>query len=370
MPGPRNQKSRKKAKPKKDKRVNKSATPEKHETRALPQIPDSVDETQLEEQVQPAVQEVGDFHDPRSPPTQAATSSPGLPPSEELPSISNRIPSPFDSALTPEHDATSADSFALPDALFKPPFIEDPGTGIRVRDMHEFLASRFAAPPSLEDELCAEFAQEEVLQMLCSVLPDEIALILWYNKSRLTARICPACQRLYRLGDILHDPLGPTVPPSDPENEARVSENRQREQEISGLCSPVCFILAAFNYPAAIRSTWGRMAEDLSDETWGLLDAPPTQEANDMGLGMLLKMTRCHDLGLGQLLFPDLDFEDGEEGQDDEEDQSDESAEGYGDVVPSPQEHGWEQTLKDLDNDVAQMQIRLAQDDDNEDLRQ
>lgn len=26
-----------------------------------------------------------------------------------------------------------------------------------------------------------------------------------------------------------------------------------------------------------------------------------------MGLGLLLKMTRCHDLCLGQLLFPDLD---------------------------------------------------------------
>ena len=50
------------------------------------------------------------------------------------------------------------------------------------------------------------------------------------------------------------------------------------------------------------------MAEELSDETWSLLDAPPKpkdESENDMGLGMLLKMSRCHDLGLGQLLFPD-----------------------------------------------------------------
>ena len=50
------------------------------------------------------------------------------------------------------------------------------------------------------------------------------------------------------------------------------------------------------------------MAEELDDATWDLLDGPG-QNANDMGLGMLVKMTRCHDLGLGQLFFPDLDLE-------------------------------------------------------------
>ena len=72
--------------------------------------------------------------------------------------------------------------------------------------------------------------------------------------------------------------------------------------------SPVCFILAAYNYPGAIRSTWGRMAEELDDATWDLLDGPG-QQTNDMGLGMLLKMTRLHDLGLGQLFFPDLELD-------------------------------------------------------------
>ena len=72
--------------------------------------------------------------------------------------------------------------------------------------------------------------------------------------------------------------------------------------------SPVCFILSAYNYPGAIRSTWGRMAEELDDATWDLLDGPG-QQTNDMGLGMLLKMTRLHDLGLGQLFFPDLELD-------------------------------------------------------------
>ncbi len=50
------------------------------------------------------------------------------------------------------------------------------------------------------------------------------------------------------------------------------------------------------------------MAEELDDATWDLLDGPG-QHANDMGLGMLVKMTRCHDLGLGQLFFPDMEFD-------------------------------------------------------------
>ncbi|OJT14262.1 hypothetical protein TRAPUB_9204 [Trametes pubescens] len=230
-------------------------------------------------------------------------------------------------------------------ALFKTPFIYDPGDGPRVKDPRAFLASRFAAPPSLDDAMCAEFAEEAVLQMLCTVLPEETALILWYNKSRRTARICPACQRLYRLGDVLPDHLAGDN--GEQRNETRASPFLAREQEFSGLFyaftdaslppypeshaptsqeyaldphpttlldlvsltnmfagSPICFILAAYNYPGAIRSTWGRMAEELDDATWDLLGAPTS--SNDLGLGMLLKMTRCHDLGLAQLFFPDL----------------------------------------------------------------
>lgn len=62
-------------------------------------------------------------------------------------------------------------------ALFKTPFIYDPGDGPRVKDPRAFLASRFAAPPSLDDAMCAEFAEEAVLQMLCTALPEETALV-------------------------------------------------------------------------------------------------------------------------------------------------------------------------------------------------
>lgn len=134
--------------------------------------------------------------------------------------------------------------------------------------------------------------------------------------------------------------------------------------------SPVCFILAAFNYPAAIRSTWGRMAEDISDETWELLGAAPAQQTNDMGLGMLLKMTRCHDLGLGQLLFPDLDFEEEGDGvQDEDEGQSDESAdpETYGEATGLTTSNDvWHDPVKEIELGLDRVRVRVGGCDDHE----
>lgn len=59
------------------------------------------------------------------------------------------------------------------------------------------------------------------------------------------------------------------------------------------------------------------MAEDLDDATWEQLDrAGPVRLAQEdisaeknaarVGLAMLLKMTRLHDLGLAQLCIPEL----------------------------------------------------------------
>lgn len=116
--------------------------------------------------------------------------------------------------------------------------------------------------------------------------------------------------------------------------------------------SPVCFILAAYNYPGAIRSTWGRMAEELDDATWDLLGTPTS--SNDLGLGMLLKMTRCHDLGLAQLFFPDLADGTGEEegGEVSGEDGSEETVREEEEHLAAPQprrakEH-WEDDMSEM----------------------
>ncbi|KAJ7260937.1 hypothetical protein B0H12DRAFT_364624 [Mycena haematopus] len=205
------------------------------------------------------------------------------------------------------------------------PFIHDPGNGHRVRDMRAFLSSFFAQPPAVDDPLCAEFSQDEILQMLCTVLPEETALILWYNKSRSTSRICPACQRLYRLGDVLRDH---TDFSEDHDSERCVDQpplpQLEREREISGLCSAVCFILASYNYPAAIKSAWGNTADEMDDDAWALLNsvgAGNVSSSVSAGLGMLVRMTRLHDLGLAQLCLPDLDLDvEGEANSDGDED--------------------------------------------------
>jgi len=49
------------------------------------------------------------------------------------------------------------------------------------------------------------------------------------------------------------------------------------------------------------------MADEMSGETWNLLNSP-VQGQGDVSLGMLLKMTRLDDLGLGELCFQGMDF--------------------------------------------------------------
>ena len=64
--------------------------------------------------------------------------------------------------------------------------------------------------------------------------------------------------------------------------------------------------MASFNYPDAIKSTWGRMENEMNDLAWDVLNGPGEGAApGDIGrtLGMVVKMTRLHDLGLAQLCF-------------------------------------------------------------------
>jgi hypothetical protein len=79
--------------------------------------------------------------------------------------------------------AESLDSVVVEELLPKVPYIHDPGNGPRVRDTRAFLSSYFAQPPALDDPLCAEFAQQEVLQMLSTVLPEETALVSLLNQT-------------------------------------------------------------------------------------------------------------------------------------------------------------------------------------------
>ena len=59
------------------------------------------------------------------------------------------------------------------------------------------------------------------------------------------------------------------------------------------------------NYPEAIRLIFGQSAGDMEEITWDYLNTVVgSDERDDGGLSMMLRMTRLDDLGLGQLLFP------------------------------------------------------------------
>lgn len=86
----------------------------------------------------------------------------------------------YDSQPADVHESTLPEATCLPidPAHLSRPCVEDTGDGLRVRDVLFFVFdSRLASPPSLDDALCAELAQDEVLDMLCAVLPEERATV-------------------------------------------------------------------------------------------------------------------------------------------------------------------------------------------------
>jgi hypothetical protein len=91
---------------------------------------------------------------------------------------------------------------------------------------------------------------------------------------------------------------------------------RQRsEQEIGGFCRSIflemkiihnirtgslaCFILAAGNFPDAMQSAWGHTREDMTEESWVMMNNALSHSKIPLknALGLLVKMTRSRDLG-------------------------------------------------------------------------
>lgn len=159
MPGPRNAKKKKRVESQKEHRRRASQC--------------SLDTTTVE---------VGHYRPLPSQPLRYSEAS--SPDSRRLESqLSNKLSTPKpDDALKNRgedegHEEDEGHRELYADCLPKPPCIENKGDGFFIRDVIEFIDSRFASAPSLEDPLCAEFAQDEVLDMLCTVLPEETAMV-------------------------------------------------------------------------------------------------------------------------------------------------------------------------------------------------
>lgn len=78
----------------------------------------------------------------------------------------------------------------------------------------------------------------------------------------------------------------------------------------------MCFILASFNQcdPRTTKAAWGHTAEEIDDASWAILNGASSLLVSDQdaanALVMLVRMTRLDDLGLTQLCFPDMNWED------------------------------------------------------------
>jgi hypothetical protein len=77
-----------------------------------------------------------------------------------------------------------------------------------------------------------------------------------------------------------------------------------RERRINILAgSPVCFIAASADFMSAIPSAWGHTGDEMSDESWAVLNSEVGGGGLRRALGMVVRMSRVHDLGLLELCF-------------------------------------------------------------------
>ncbi|KAG8927265.1 hypothetical protein FRC02_008342, partial [Tulasnella sp. 418] len=182
--------------------------------------------------------------------------------------------------------------------LNAPSYLTDPGNGPRVTDLWAFMNSMLSDAPSESDPECLDFGSPEVYPILTQLLPTDLALIIWYNKTRETGRICPACRRVYHIGDKLlpHNTTSQAHPSGQTEEFLR--PRKEREQKISGLCDWLCFGIAAYRWPGCVEA-WGRIASEIDErliEYMNTLGDPNVKD--DLGMGQLIRMTRNEDLGI------------------------------------------------------------------------
>ncbi|KAG8936230.1 hypothetical protein FRC00_009396 [Tulasnella sp. 408] len=80
---------------------------------------------------------------------------------------------------------------------------------------------------------------------------------------------------------------------------------------ISGLCSWMCFAIATYAHPGSLAS-WGQTADEMDDSLIDYLNNPGDPNVtNDEGMGQLLRMTRCEDLGILGFREPMLAYMEG-----------------------------------------------------------
>ncbi|PVF99303.1 hypothetical protein CPB86DRAFT_796705 [Serendipita vermifera] len=192
------------------------------------------------------------------------------------------------------------------------PCVFDPGNGPRVRNFVGFMKSAYAVAQetSFGADLLRTASASTVIPLLTRILPGEFATVMWYNRTRTTHRVCPACQRIYHLGEALRPHVKELEPDrnEDPDYESDRQMTKQErlayaEQWRSGICSFPCYALATYNYGMEGILAYGLPWQDLDDAIREVLEGEGLG-IDDQGLSHYIRVSRldppelCEAIGI------------------------------------------------------------------------
>lgn len=172
--------------------------------------------------------------------------------------------------------------------------------GFHTTDPAAFISTH-PLPRSTDPDRLA-FATPKVAQLLTSQFPQDAAgrtmvQLMIFNKAHARYRICPSCWRVYRVGEAArmwegtfeawlarpHDRMGPTP--------MRATGSVEEEQELSGICSRLCFELLteveAEGWSEARVDEWANrdlrasvgVPEDVALEGWRVKKTSAAEQA-------------------------------------------------------------------------------------------
>ena len=150
-----------------------------------------------------------------------------------------------------------------------PSYVSASPVGFHVNDLRDFLdvhPTHISSDPERRT-----WATEEACLELSNMFPDDTAgevlcNLFLYNKTRDVDRICPSCRRVYRVGEApqAYESFEAFLARDD-DRVPKVNSATREEQDLSGICSGLCFeaLIDGFEYLSA---------EEIND--WAHCNAP------------------------------------------------------------------------------------------------
>ncbi|KZT19700.1 hypothetical protein NEOLEDRAFT_935965 [Neolentinus lepideus HHB14362 ss-1] len=130
-----------------------------------------------------------------------------------------------------------------------PAFLRRSDAGLYVTRVSQFLASSYADPVGPSEEHRGWTLGQDGITRMFGGAPDLGAIFL-FNKQRETQRICPACRRVYHVGEAI---AGTNL---------QANSTERQEQELSGICSYPCAVVMG------AAEVMGKSADELHQQDY------------------------------------------------------------------------------------------------------